>query len=111
MCKTENEKKKLNAHCAHNNSLLALYLDREYWKIRKISLINMMCQIYWICYKFEQNCESKKKQDTKLLPITSPNINQLATNLRLNISPRLKHVATLPSEMCQKNGINLKYVL
>ena len=53
----------------------------------------------------------KKKQDTKLLPITSPNINQLATNLRLNISPRLKHVATLPSEICQKNGINLKYVL
>ena len=78
-----------------------------------------------------------KKQDTKLLPITSPNINRFlnffqlltrlrfilvcncsltvrnkligymlcyviskfASHLRLNIPPRLKHVATLPCKI------------
>jgi len=56
------------------------------------------------------HCESKK-QDTKILPITSPNINRFsnfftdwlsskfATDSRLNTPRRLKHVATLPYEM------------
>jgi len=65
-----------------------------------------------------------KKQDTKLLAITSLNItrfskfftsrlgSKFATNLCLNIPPRIKHVATLPCEIwMQKNGIILKYVL
>jgi len=52
------------------------------------------------------------KQDSKLLPITSPNVNRLsefvfavgltgkfATNSYLNIPPHLKYVATLPCEM------------
>ena len=57
---------------------------------------------------------SQKKQDTKLLPITSANINrfsnfflwqtqwsarEFATKLCLKIPSRLKHVATLPCEM------------
>ena len=53
----------------------------------------------------------KKKQDTKLLPITSPNVNhfqnsftgrltgKFATKSCLNIPPRLKYVATLPCEI------------
>jgi len=57
------------------------------------------------------HCESKKKQDTKFLPITSPNINRFsnfftdglrskfATNSCLNIPPCLKRVATLPCEI------------
>ena len=65
-----------------------------------------------------------KKQDTKLLPITSPNVNRffkilsladLLVNLQqTRIPPQLKYVATLPCEMkyeCQKTGGNLKYVL
>jgi len=53
-----------------------------------------------------------KKQDTKLLPITSRNINrfsnffftdglgsEFSTNFCLNIPSRLKHVATLPCEI------------
>ena len=52
-----------------------------------------------------------KKQDTKLLAITSPTIirfsnfftaglsSKFATNLCLNIPPRIKHVATLPCEI------------
>jgi len=52
-----------------------------------------------------------KKQDTKLLPITLPNINRLsifftdglggkfATTFCLNIPPRFKNVATLPCEI------------
>ena len=52
-----------------------------------------------------------KKQDTKLLPITSPNINRFsnfftdglggkfATNLCLNIPPHIKDVATLPCKI------------
>jgi len=67
-------------------------------------------------------CESKK-QDTKLLPITSPNINRIsifftdglsskfAANSCLNISPCLKRVATLPCVgliWMSKNRINLK---
>ena len=54
---------------------------------------------------------SQKKQDTKFLPITSPNINRFsnfftdglrskfATNSCLNIPPCLKRVATLPCEI------------
>ena len=54
---------------------------------------------------------SQKKQDTKLLPITPPNINRFsdffthglrskfATKSCFNILPRLKHVATLPCEI------------
>ena len=50
-----------------------------------------------------------KKQDTKFLPVTSPNVNRFsnsfadrlsgksATNLYLNIPPYLKYVATLHS--------------
>ena len=52
----------------------------------------------------------RKKQDTKLLPITSPNVNRFsqffywltgkfATNSYLNIPPHLKGVATLPWEI------------
>jgi len=65
-----------------------------------------------------------KKQDTKLLAITSLNIirfskfftsrlgSKFATNSCLNIPPRFKHVATLPCEIwMQKNGIILKYIL
>jgi len=56
------------------------------------------------------HCVSKK-QDTKLLPITSPNVNRFqnsftgrltgkfATNPYLNIPPHLKRVATLPCEI------------
>jgi len=52
-----------------------------------------------------------KKQDTKLLAITSPTIirfskffhyrlgSKFATNSCLNIPPRFKHVATLPCEI------------
>ena len=52
-----------------------------------------------------------KKQDTKLLPITSPNVNRFsntfhwwpgskfATNFCFNIPSRLKYVATLPCEI------------
>ena len=65
----------------------------------------------------------KKKQDTKLLAITSllsdfQNFftsrlgSKFAINTCLNIPPRFKHVATLPCEIrMQKNGIILKYVL
>jgi len=54
---------------------------------------------------------SQKKQDTKLLPITSPNVNRFsnyftlrfsgkfATNFYLNIPPHLNCVATLPCEI------------
>ena len=55
---------------------------------------------------------SQKKQYTKLLPITLPNVNRysnffftdglsskFATKFCLNIPPRLKHVATLPWEV------------
>ena len=59
-----------------------------------------------------------KKQDTKLLAITSTIIlfsnflssglsSKFATNSCLNIPPRFKHV----KYECQKNGIILKYVL
>jgi len=53
----------------------------------------------------------RKKQDTKLLPITSPNVNRFsefftarlssnfATNACLYIPPRIEHVATLPCEI------------
>jgi len=56
------------------------------------------------------HCESKK-QDTKLLPTTSPNINRFsvflahrlsgkfATNSYLNIPPYRKYVATTPCEI------------
>ena len=58
------------------------------------------------------HCESKK-QDIKLLPTTSPNINRFPNNFFslagsvvnlqhnsfLNIPPRLKHVATLLCEI------------
>ena len=53
-----------------------------------------------------------KKQDTKLLAITSPTVlydfqffftsrlgSKFATNWCLNIPPRFKHVATLPCEI------------
>ena len=64
------------------------------------------------CTSKEVHCESKK-QHTKLLSTTSPNINRFsyffhwwtglgskfATNSCLNIPPRLKHVATLPCEI------------
>ena len=65
-----------------------------------------------------------KNQDTKLLPLTSPNINRFsnfftdrlickfATKPYLNIPPHLKYVATLPCENnCQKTAGNLKYAL
>ena len=66
-----------------------------------------------------------KKQDTKLLAITSLTIircskffftsrmgSKFATNSCLNIPPRFKHVATLPCEIrMQKNGTIVKYVL
>ena len=54
---------------------------------------------------------SQKKQDTKLLPITSTNINRFsrfftvtlstkfAMNACLQIPPCLEHVATLPCEI------------
>ena len=53
----------------------------------------------------------RKKQDTKLLPITSPNVNRFskfftgrltskfATNSYLNIPPHLKRVTTLPCKI------------
>ena len=57
------------------------------------------------------HCESKK-QETKLLPITSPNINRFlnffftdglgskfASSSSLNIHHALTHVATLPCEI------------
>ena len=69
------------------------------------------------------NTQWVKKQDTKLLAITSLYINRFskfftsrldskfATNFCLNIPPRFKHVATLPCEIwMQKNGIILKYM-
>ena len=74
-------------------------------------------------HKLHVHRESKK-QDTKLLAITSLNIirfsiffssrlgSKFATNSCLNIPPRFKHVATVPCEIwMQKNGIILKYVL
>ena len=64
------------------------------------------------------------QKNDKLLPITYQILTdfqnsfavrlteKFATNSCLNISPRLKHVATLPCEICMsKNGISLKYVL
>jgi len=67
---------------------------------------------------------SQQNQDTKLLPITSPNNNRFskfltdrlvgkfATKPYLNIPPHLKYVATLLCEnKCQKTAGNLKYVL
>ena len=82
----------------------------------------LKCYIY-IMHLFTIHRESKK-QDTKLLPIISPNINQFlifftdglcskfATNSWLNIPLCPKHVATLPCKIwSQKNGVNLKYVL
>ena len=63
-------------------------------------------------------CESKK-QDTKLLPITSPNVNRFknsftdrlsgkfAINACLNIPEYHKYVATLPCEMSVFNQIAL----
>ena len=65
-----------------------------------------------------------KKQDTKLLAITSLNINRFSkffssrlgskfgTNACLNIPPGFTYVATLPCAIwMHKNGIILKYVL
>jgi len=58
-----------------------------------------------------KSCLSLKKQDTKLLPITSPNINdfrnsfnvrfsrKFVTKLYLNTPPNTKCVATLPCEI------------
>jgi len=73
---------------------------------------------------FNLHCESEKKQDTKLLLITSPNVNRFsssftgilsgkfATNSYLNIPPHLNYVATLLVKYeCQKTGGNLEYVL
>jgi len=67
---------------------------------------------------------SQKKQDTKLLAITSPTIirfskfftsglgSKFATKSYLNIPPGFKRVATLPCEIwMQKNGIILKYII
>ena len=58
------------------------------------------------------NTVSQQKQDTKLLPITSPKLinwfsnlftdglrSKFSTNLCLKIPPRLKHVVTLPCEI------------
>ena len=72
------------------------------------------------CYLHRES----KKQDTKLLAITSPTIirfsnfytsglgSKFATNSYLNVPPRFKHVATLPCEIwMSENGIILKYVL
>ena len=65
----------------------------------------------WCCVILKLHRGSKQKQDTKLLPTTSPNINRFshffadglsskfATNSCLNIRPRLKYVTTLPCEM------------
>ena len=67
---------------------------------------------YMFCWhnRIKLHCVSKK-QDTKLLPITSPNVNRFskffhwqfpgkfATNTYLNIPPHLKYVATLPCEI------------
>jgi len=62
-------------------------------------------------YLFAHYTVSQKKQDTKLLAITSLTIirfsnfftsglsSKFATNPCLNIPPRLKHVATLPCEI------------
>ena len=72
--------------------------------------------MFWKCHQYFKivlKCTlCLKKQDTKLLPITSPNVNRFskfchwqthcgkfATNAYLNIPPHLKHVATLPCEI------------
>ena len=64
----------------------------------------------------------RKKQDTKLLPVTFPNVNRFSilfhwqthwwiyNKFFLNIPPHLKYVAIMKYE-CQKNGGNLKHVL
>jgi len=85
--------------------------EKHTYECYKIGLV-----LFW----FDVLRESKKKQDTKLLPITSPNVNRFsifftdklngkfAIKSCLNIPPHLKHVATLAT--CQKTDNNLKYV-
>jgi len=65
-----------------------------------------------------------KKQDTKLPPITSPNIHRFsnfsltdtAVNLQQNHVKMFHHALNmslryLVKYVCQKNSVNLKYVL
>ena len=94
---------------------LHILLSRHITAVVTRKLFNT-CLIYTV---------SQKKQDTKLLPITSLTIirfskkiftsrlgSKFATNSCLNIPPHFKHVAKLPCEIwMQKNGIILIYVL
>ena len=78
----------------------------------------------WVTTVTSELHRESKKQDTKLLAITSLTIirfskfyqyrfgSKFATDSCLNIPPRFKYVVTLPCEIwMQKNGIILKYVL
>ena len=86
--------------------------------------------LFWLNIYFfssEEHTLWVKKQDTKLLPKTSPNINRFsnffasrlsgkfATKSCLNIPPHLKYwnmlLHYLVKYECQKTGDNLKYAL
>ena len=85
------------------------------------------CVLWCVCLPLKLSklhCESKKTihetlghNFTNYCPIfkiffTSRLGSKFATNSCLNMSPRFKHVATLPCEVwMQKNGIILKYIL
>jgi len=69
-------------------------------------------RLRWPRVKQQWICTMSQKNDTKLLPITSRNINRFsnffftdglvskfATHPCLNIPPRIEHVATLPREI------------
>jgi len=104
----------LRRFCDHRHCTLSR--DTECWsdlceELRSTALIGKLHR-------------ESKKQDTKLLAITSLNIirfskffttrlgSKFATNSCSIIAPRFKHVAILPCKIwMQKNGIILKYVL
>ena len=102
-------------------------LPHKYFKtvFEWLSLTWQFVSITSWALRFFEHTPWVKKQDTKLLAITSQTIirfsnffftsqlgSKFATNSCLNIPPRFKHVATLPCEIwMQKNGIILKYVL
>jgi len=109
----------LHGHAGSDNTVCGLdthtHTPVQWWAgTRKVKLILILLKqetvsgngISWAMYTV-----SEKKQDTKLLPITSPNVTdfqnsftgrltgKFATNIYLNIPPHLKYVATLPCEI------------
>ena len=75
----------------------------------ELSLVLSLSSCWFECFSYILRF---KKQDTKLLPTPSPNINRFskkifahrlsgkfATKSYLNIPPQLKYVATLPCEI------------